>query len=183
VWSRHWRKNHPETAPPGDPSHIQSPNPDTIADANKAWYSCLLRGSASAWQIQKWMLTAIHWTELRVPNEGAKERTQGAKVVCSPIRGTTIWTNQYLQSCQGLNHQPKSTHGRTHGSSCICSWGWPTWSSRGGEVLGPVKGSMPQCRGMSGSGSRHGWVGEQGERGEDRGVSEGKPGRGITFEM
>ena len=25
----------PETAPPGAPSHIQSPNPDTIVDANK----------------------------------------------------------------------------------------------------------------------------------------------------
>ena len=28
-------KNHPETAPPGDPSLIQSPNPDTIAHASK----------------------------------------------------------------------------------------------------------------------------------------------------
>jgi hypothetical protein len=36
----------------------------------RAWYSCLLRGSASAWQIQKWMPTAIHWTEHMVPNEG-----------------------------------------------------------------------------------------------------------------
>jgi hypothetical protein len=49
-----------ETAPPGEPSHIQSPYPDSIVDANKClltgtWYSCLLRGSASAWQIKKWM--------------------------------------------------------------------------------------------------------------------------------
>ena len=29
-----------ETAPPGDPSHIQSQNPDTIVDVNK----CLLTG-------------------------------------------------------------------------------------------------------------------------------------------
>ena len=35
-----------------------------------------------------------HWTEHRVPNGGARERTQGAEGVCSPIRGTTIWTNQ-----------------------------------------------------------------------------------------
>jgi hypothetical protein len=40
--------------------------------------------------MQKWMLTAIHWTEHRVPNEGARERTQGAEGVCSPIGGTTI---------------------------------------------------------------------------------------------
>jgi hypothetical protein len=25
-----------------------------------AWYSCLLRDSTSAWQIQKWMLAVIH---------------------------------------------------------------------------------------------------------------------------
>jgi hypothetical protein len=31
-------KGHPETAPPGDPSHIQSPNLDVIMNARK----CLL---------------------------------------------------------------------------------------------------------------------------------------------
>jgi hypothetical protein len=35
------RKGHPVTVPPGDPSHIQPPNPDTIVDANK----CLLTGA------------------------------------------------------------------------------------------------------------------------------------------
>jgi hypothetical protein len=33
---------------------------------------------------------------------------------------------------------------------------------------------------MPGPGSRSGWVGEQGERGEDRGFSEGKLGKGIV---
>jgi hypothetical protein len=51
VCSRDWRKGHPETAPPGDPSHIQLPNPGTIVDDKKclmtgASYSYLLRGSA-----------------------------------------------------------------------------------------------------------------------------------------
>ena len=44
-----------------------------MADANKSLltgYSYLLRGYASAWKIQKWMLTIIHWTEHKVPNEG-----------------------------------------------------------------------------------------------------------------
>jgi hypothetical protein len=46
-------------------------------DANKsllkrAWYSCLLRGSASAWQIHMWKLTVIHWTEHRV-HSGARK--------------------------------------------------------------------------------------------------------------
>jgi hypothetical protein len=47
------------------------------------------------------------------------------------------------QSSQELNNQPKSTHGGTHGSSCICIRGWPCWTSMGGEALGP---EMTQCR-------------------------------------
>jgi hypothetical protein len=31
VWSSDERMDHPETTPPGDPSHNQLPNPDTIA--------------------------------------------------------------------------------------------------------------------------------------------------------
>ena len=103
--SRDWRNDHPETALPGDPSHKQPPKPDTIVDANKsllteAWYSCLLRGFARAWQIQKWMLLLNHWTEYKVPNGGARERTEGA---CSPIGETTIWNSQCSQSSQALN--------------------------------------------------------------------------------
>ena len=125
--------------------------PYYIVDTNKSlltggWYNCLLRGSISAWQIQKWVLTVIHWTVHRVPNEGVRERTQGAEGVCSPIRGTTIWTNEYPLNSQGLNHQPKSTHGVTHGSSCICSRGWTSRTSMGGEALGPVKVLCPSVR-------------------------------------
>jgi hypothetical protein len=42
---------------------------------------------------------------------------------------------------------------------------------------------MSQYRGMSGQGIRSGWVGEQGEGGGDKGFSEGKLGKEITFEM
>ena len=35
------KKGHPKTVPPGDPFHIQLPNPDTIVDANK----CLQTGA------------------------------------------------------------------------------------------------------------------------------------------
>jgi hypothetical protein len=46
------RKGHPETASPRDLSHLQTPNPNTIADAKKrlltgVWYGCSLRGSTS----------------------------------------------------------------------------------------------------------------------------------------
>jgi hypothetical protein len=42
---------------------------------------------------------------------------------------------------------------------------------------------MPQYRGIPGPGSRSELVGEQGERGEEKGFSEGELKRGITFEM
>jgi hypothetical protein len=108
-----------------------------------ACYSCLLTGSTSAWQIQRWMLSAYHWTDHRVPKQGARKSTQGAEGLCSPIGGTTIWTNQYPQSSHGINHQPESTHGGTHGSSCICSRWWPSRSSMGEEALGPVQALCP----------------------------------------
>jgi hypothetical protein len=46
---------------------------------------------------------------------------------------------QYPQSSMGLNHQPKKTRGRTHGSSYTCSRGWPNQSSMGREALGPIR--------------------------------------------
>jgi hypothetical protein len=54
-----------------------------------------------------------------------------------------MWTKQHSQNSKGLNHQPKSTHGGTHDASSICSRGWPSWSSMGGEVLGLVKALCP----------------------------------------
>jgi hypothetical protein len=50
-------------------------------------------------------------------------------------------------------------------------------------INGFCESSMPQYRGMSGPGTRSGWGGEQGETVGDRGFSEGKLGKGITFEM
>jgi hypothetical protein len=107
------RISHPPTptsSPCSSPvlGHIkfQPPNPDTIAYASKIllsgpWYSCLIWGYASAWQIQKWMLTVIYRMEHRALNGGARESTQGAEGVCNPIGGTTIWK-------AGLQHQGSS---------------------------------------------------------------------------
>jgi hypothetical protein len=79
---------------------LKWPNPNTAAYARKIlltgpWYSSLLWGYVSAWQIQKWMLTVIYWIEHGAPNEGVRESTQGAKGVWNPIGGTTISSNQY----------------------------------------------------------------------------------------
>ena len=53
------------------------------------------------------------------------------------------------------------------------------------ERIGPwsCEGLMPQCRGMLGHGSGNGWVGEQRKGRWDKGFSEGKRGKWITFEM
>ena len=50
-----------------------------------------------------------------------------------------------LLNKENRNHQPKSTHGGIYGSSCICSTGWSSWISMGGEgeSLGPVKALCP----------------------------------------
>jgi hypothetical protein len=42
---------------------------------------------------------------------------------------------------------------------------------------------MPQYRGMQGTGNWSGWVGEQREWRGNRVFTEGRPGKGITFEM
>jgi hypothetical protein len=79
-----------------------------------------------------------------------------------------------------LNHQLKKKHGGMCGSSYICSRGWPSRSSMGGEVLGPVKVLCPSI----GEGQDQEWEWEGwGGGGGHRGFSEGKPGKGITFEM
>ena len=35
IWSRDCRNDNLETHSPENPSHLQSPNPDTVVDANK----------------------------------------------------------------------------------------------------------------------------------------------------
>jgi hypothetical protein len=104
------------------------------------------------------MLTANHRTDHTVPNEGVRERTEGAEGVCNPIGRTTISTNQ---SSQGLNHQQKSTHGGTYGSSHIFSREWPCQASMGEEALGPVKVLCPRVRERQVQEAGVGWVGER----------------------
>jgi len=117
--------------------------------ADKSLISCLLRSSVRGWQIHRWELSTNHCTENWVPNGGVTERTEVTVGVCIPTgRRTKISTNQTPQSSQGLTHQPKRTHGLTHGSSYLCS--------REGALLdislrrGPwsFEDLMPQCRVM-----------------------------------
>jgi hypothetical protein len=100
----------------------------------------VIQGFARAWQIQRWMLSANHWTKHYFPNG---ERTEGAEDVCNPIGKRTISTNQTPQSSQGLKHQWRRTHGGIHGSSHICSRRWACQKSIEGEALGTMKAWCP----------------------------------------
>jgi hypothetical protein len=94
-----------------------------------------------------WMLEANHQTEHVDPNGKVRERMEGVEGVCNLTERTTISTNQTTpppQSSQGLNHQPKSTHGDTYGSNCICNRGWHYLTSVGVKDLGLVEAQCPR---------------------------------------
>jgi hypothetical protein len=80
---------------------------------------------------------------LGVLDGGVGERTEGAEGVCSPMEGAAVSTGQTPWCSQGLDQQPKSTHGGTHGTGHVCGRGWPCWASAGREALGPVKARYP----------------------------------------
>ena len=129
------------------------------------------------------MLTANHLTEHWDANGEVRGRTKGAEGVCNPLR-TKISTNQIPQSSQGLNHQPKSIHGGTNGSSYICNREWHYLATMGRKALGPVKAPCPsigEC-GEAGVSSRWRYIIEEAV-GMGWRFAEGKPGKGITFEL
>jgi len=79
-------------------------------------------------------------------NGRVRGRTEGAKGVCKTMGRTIIPINWIPQSSQGLHHQPKTTHGGTHGSGCICSRGWPYLASMGWEALGSIEAQYYSVR-------------------------------------
>jgi hypothetical protein len=94
------------------------------------------------------MLAANYLTEYRISNGATRVRTEGAEAVCNPIGRTTISFNQMAPDLPATKTPTKSTHGGTHGSSCICLRGlpcWCQWEKRNfvlGRLDAPVK-EMP----------------------------------------
>jgi hypothetical protein len=91
------------------------------------------------------------------------------KAFATPQEEQYYKSNRLPQIYQGLNPQPQSTHGGTHGSSYICSRRWPCCASMGGESLGPWKAWYPSV-GNSRVGGRSGWVGEHPHRSRTGGL-------------
>jgi hypothetical protein len=82
-----------------------------------------------------------------------------------------VSTSQTPWSSWGLNHQPKSTYGGTHGSGGICGRGWTCCTSVGGDAFGPegVQYSrVGECQGSRRMGV--GGFGEHTHRGRRRGM-------------
>ena len=152
------KESHPETTPGRDLPHLQTSNPDTIAEAKKglltgAWYGCFLRGSNSTWPTQKQILTANHQAEPGDPNGRARGGTEGAEEDWKPIERTTS-TNQTTQSSQGPNHQPKRRNPwlQTHMKQKMALSGM---NGMGGPW--PCGGLMSQHREMLELWGRSGW--------------------------
>jgi hypothetical protein len=69
-----------------------------------------------------------------------------------------------------------------HVSTCICSRGWPSWPSMGGEALGLGKIIYPSTGKCQGKEAGVGGLGS-GAGGRNRELPERKLGKGIVFEM
>jgi hypothetical protein len=102
-----------------------------------------------------------------------KETFQESQVLSKQV---LIWRKK-------VDTTKKKTHGGTHGSSCICSRGWPSRPSMGGDALGPVNILCPSIGECLGQEAGVGGLGSRGKEEGDRGFSEGKLGKGTTFEM
>jgi len=162
----------------------KTPSPDTIVNGKKCLligtcYCCLLRGSARAWQIQRRMFTANHWTEHGVTNGEVRQRTEGGKEVCNTT-GRTISNKQTPESSQGLN-----TNQRVHMEwpMALATYvaEWPYLASMGGTWCP----SLGECQGREAG--VDGWMGDHAHRTR---VWEGGIGgfwnrnwKGITFEI
>jgi hypothetical protein len=86
------------------PYHMDSPQYSLYCWSIYLMPSCLDHLTDLRWiRNYKWVANTEvdahnHLLEHRVPSEGARDSTKGAKGVCNPIGGTTIWTNQYPQA-------------------------------------------------------------------------------------
>jgi hypothetical protein len=94
--------------------------------------------------MQSHTLAANHWTEDREPNGGVGKGPEGAEGLCNPMYGATLLMGQTPWRSWGLDYQPKSIYGGTHGFSYICSRGWPCCISVRGEALGPEGAQCPR---------------------------------------
>jgi len=101
------------------------------------WCQELLAGRILVWLSSQRFLIWLRQVQVLTANHlsTGTPKEEGAEGDCSPT-GITISTSLATQSSQGLNHQTKSIHGRTPGSSNMCNRGWPYLAIVEGEALG-----------------------------------------------
>jgi hypothetical protein len=97
------------------------------------WKGFNLKNYSWTGEMDQWLRECNFLQKIWVtPNGGARESTQGAKGICNPIGGTTLWTNQYPRALD---------------SRCICIKRWASRPSMEREAHWTCKLYMPQYRG------------------------------------
>jgi hypothetical protein len=139
VWSKVWRKGYLETAPPEDPSHIESPNPDTIVMMGSATDRSLIwlspeRLCQTLTNTEVEVRSHNHWTGHCVHSGGVLEGIEVVEEVCSPIGGATVSSGQSPRAFGDWTTN-QSKHGETRGSGCICVKRQPCWTLVGRAAL------------------------------------------------
>jgi hypothetical protein len=86
------------------------------------------------------MLAGNHWIEPSVPDGGTEKGIRVTEGVRSTIGVAKVSTGQIPWGSQGLDHQPRNTHGSRH----VCSRGWHCWISVGKEPFVPVGFNTPE---------------------------------------
>jgi hypothetical protein len=136
-----------------NPSHLQTPNPVTIADAKKClltgtWYSCPLERLCqhlTAYRCRYSQPTI--GLSLGIPKEELGERLKELMGIPTPQERTSS-TNQTHQSFQGLNHQPNSIMDGSMVPATYIAEDYPLWHQWEGRpsvlwrLIAPCKGML-----------------------------------------
>jgi hypothetical protein len=124
--------------PPGDPSHMKSPNPDSIVDAKKclltvACYSCLYRGALP--EPEKYRGECSQPTiGMGSPIEKLEKKLKELKWFATHRKNHNINQPEF----PGTKPSTKE-YTWSNSSSHICSRGWPCLAPMGGETLTTMK--------------------------------------------
>jgi hypothetical protein len=102
------------------------------------------------------------------PVEELEKELKELRGFATPWGRAIVLTIQTTRSSRGLDHQPQSTHGATHGRTC--GRGWPCWH-QWEELPLSLRVEFPSVGKFQGGKTGMGeWVGEHPPRGRGRGI-------------
>ena len=124
FWRWEKRKDHPETAPPGDASHRQPPNPDNIAYASKIFWqdtgiaiSCEAMPVPGKYRIGYsqssigWYTRPLMWNLEKVPKElKGLQPYRRINNMNKPVTPWTMYLVAYVAEDGLVSHQREESH-------------------------------------------------------------------------